>query len=77
MEKVSTAKLHGCLASKTERMIYTDIKATVRYDHSNKQDADTRWVQVQKQATTDQANCAAVVGLPSLRQKLNELLQRQ
>ena len=26
----------------------------------NKQDADARWAQVQKQATTDQANCAAV-----------------
>src|SRR5215472_19193599 len=25
----------------------------------NKQDADARWTQVQKEATTDQANCAA------------------
>jgi hypothetical protein len=32
---------------------------------------------VQKQATTDQANCAAVASLPSLRQKLKELEQRQ
>jgi hypothetical protein len=43
----------------------------------NKQDADARWAQVQKQATTDQANCAAVASLPSLRQKLKELEQRQ
>jgi hypothetical protein len=43
----------------------------------NKQDADARWAQVQKQATTDQATCAAVAGLPSLRQKLKELQQRQ
>ena len=42
----------------------------------NKQDADARWAQVQKQATTDQANCAAVASLPSLRQKLKELQQR-
>jgi hypothetical protein len=43
----------------------------------NKQDADARWAQVQKQATADQANCAAVASLPSLRQKLKELEQRQ
>jgi hypothetical protein len=43
----------------------------------NKQDADTRWTQVQKLATTDQANCATVASLPSLRQKLKELEQRQ
>ena len=43
----------------------------------NKQDADARWAQVQKQATTDQANCAAVASLPSLRQKLKELERRQ
>jgi len=42
----------------------------------NRQDADARWAQVQKQATTDQANCAAVASLPSLRQKLKELQQR-
>ena len=34
----------------------------------NKQDADARWAEVQKEATTDQANCAAVASLPSLRQ---------
>jgi hypothetical protein len=43
----------------------------------NKQDADARWAQVQKQATTDQANCAAVASLPSLRKQLQELQQRQ
>jgi len=43
----------------------------------NKQDADARWEQIQKQATTDQANCAAVASLPSLRQKLKELEWRQ
>jgi hypothetical protein len=43
----------------------------------NRQDADARWAQVQKQATTDQANCMAVASLPSLRQKLKELQQRQ
>ena len=42
----------------------------------NRQDADARWAQVQKQATTDQANCTAVASLPSLRQKLEELQQR-
>jgi hypothetical protein len=31
---------------------------------------------VQKEATIDQANCAAVASLPSLRQKLKELQQR-
>jgi hypothetical protein len=30
-----------------------------------------------KQASTDQANCAAVASLPSLRQKLKELQQQQ
>jgi hypothetical protein len=43
----------------------------------NKQDADARWTQVQKQATTDQANCRAFASLPSLRQKLKELQWRQ
>jgi hypothetical protein len=44
----------------------------------NKQDADARWAEVQKQATKDQANCAAVASLPSLREKLKELeRQRQ
>ena len=43
----------------------------------NRQDAEARWAQVQKQATTNQANCAAVASLPSLRQKLKELEQRQ
>ena len=43
----------------------------------NRQDADARWAQVQKQAATDQANCTAVASLPSLRQKLKELQQRQ
>ena len=43
----------------------------------NRQDADARWAQVQKQPTTDQANCTAVASLPSLRQKLKELQQRQ
>ena len=43
----------------------------------NKQDAETRWAEVQKQATTDKANCAAVASLPSLRQKLKELEQQQ
>ena len=42
----------------------------------NRQDADARWAQVQKQASTDQANCTAVASLPSLRQKLKELQQR-
>jgi hypothetical protein len=39
----------------------------------NKQDAEARWAQVQKQATTDQANCAAVASLPFLEEKLKEL----
>jgi hypothetical protein len=42
----------------------------------NKQDADARWAQVQKQATTDQANCAAAASLPSLQKKLKELQQQ-
>ncbi len=41
-----------------------------------KQDADARWAQVQKQAATDQANCAAVASLPALRKQLQELQQR-
>jgi hypothetical protein len=32
----------------------------------SKQDADARWVQVQKDALTHQANCAAVASLPFL-----------
>ena len=43
----------------------------------NKQEADARWAQVQKQAATDQANCAAVASLPSLRKKLKDLQQQQ
>jgi hypothetical protein len=43
----------------------------------NRQDADARWAQVQKQATADHVNCAAVASLPSLRQKLKELQQGQ
>jgi len=43
----------------------------------NKQDADARWAQVQKLASADQVNCAAVANLPSLRQKLKELQQGQ
>lgn len=43
----------------------------------NKRDAEARWTQMQKRATIDQANCAAVASLPSLRQKLKELQQRQ
>ena len=43
----------------------------------NKQDADARWAQVQKEAATDQANCAAVASLSSLREKLKELQQRR
>jgi hypothetical protein len=38
-----------------------------------KQDADARWAQVQKEAATDQANCAAVASLPFLEKKLKEL----
>jgi hypothetical protein len=43
----------------------------------NKQDADARWAQVEKQAAIDQANCAAVASLPFLRKQLKELQQRQ
>jgi hypothetical protein len=39
----------------------------------NKQDADARWAQVQKEAVTDQANCALVASLPFLRKKLQEM----
>src|SRR5438552_4033165 len=42
----------------------------------NKQDADARWAQVQKQAVTDQANCALVSSLPFLQKKLKELEQQ-
>ena len=41
-----------------------------------KQDADARWTQVQKDAVTHQANCAAVAGLPFLQKKLKELEQQ-
>lgn len=40
----------------------------------NKQDADARWAQVQKDAVTDQANCATVASLPFLEKKLKELV---
>jgi len=42
----------------------------------NKQDADARWAEVQKDAVTDQANCAAVASLPFLEKKLKELDQQ-
>ena len=42
----------------------------------NKQDADARWAQVQKDAVTHQANCAAVASLPFLEKKLKELQQQ-
>ena len=42
----------------------------------NKQDADARWAQVQKDAVTQQANCAAVASLPFLEKKLKELQQQ-
>lgn len=40
------------------------------------QDADTRWVEVQKEAVQDQANCALAASLPEMQKKLQEL-QRQ
>jgi hypothetical protein len=43
----------------------------------SKQDADARWAQVQKEAVTGQANCAAVASLPFLEKKLKELEQQQ
>src|SRR5262252_358090 len=43
----------------------------------NKEDADARLAQVQKQAVADQASCAAVASLPFLRKKLKELEQQQ
>jgi hypothetical protein len=42
----------------------------------NKQDADACWARVQKQAITDQANCATAARLPSLQKKLKELQQQ-
>ncbi|HET8919904.1 MAG TPA: hypothetical protein VFN27_09515 [Xanthobacteraceae bacterium] len=42
----------------------------------SKQDADARWAQVQKDAVTHQANCAAVASLPFLEKKLKELDQQ-
>lgn len=42
----------------------------------SKQDADARWAQVQKDAITHQANCAAVASLPFLERKLKELEQQ-
>jgi hypothetical protein len=42
----------------------------------NKGDADARWAQVQKDAVTHQANCAAVASLPFLEKKLKELEQQ-
>jgi hypothetical protein len=43
----------------------------------NKEDADARLAQVQKQAVADQASCTAVASLPFLRKKLKELEQQQ
>jgi len=42
----------------------------------SKQDADARWADVQKEAVTDQANCATVASLPFLEKKLKELEQQ-
>lgn len=42
-----------------------------------RQDADARWADVQKEAVTDQANCAAVASLPFLEKKLKEVEQQQ
>jgi hypothetical protein len=42
----------------------------------NKQDADARWAQVQKDAVTHQANCATVASLPFLEKKLKEMEQQ-
>jgi hypothetical protein len=42
----------------------------------SKQDADARWAQVQKDAVTHQANCAAVASLPFLEKKMKELEQQ-
>jgi hypothetical protein len=42
-----------------------------------RQDADARWAEVQKEAVTDQANCAAVASLPFLEKKLKEVEQQQ
>jgi hypothetical protein len=42
----------------------------------SKQDADARWAEVQKEAVTDQANCATVASLPFLEKKLKELEQQ-
>jgi hypothetical protein len=44
--------------------------------HWSKQDADARWAQVQKDAVTHQANCAAVASLPFLEKKMKELEQQ-
>jgi hypothetical protein len=41
----------------------------------NQQAADARWAEAQKQALTDQANCALVASLPDLQKKLQELQQ--
>ena len=43
----------------------------------NKEDADARLAQMQKQAVADQASCTAVASLPFLRKKLKELEQQQ
>lgn len=42
----------------------------------NKQDADARWAEVQKEAVKDQANCALVASLPDLQKKLQALQQQ-
>jgi hypothetical protein len=42
----------------------------------SKQDADARWAQVQQDAVTHQANCAAVASLPFLEKKLKEMEQQ-
>lgn len=42
----------------------------------NKQDADARWAEVQKEAVKDQSNCALVASLPDLQKKLQALQQQ-
>ena len=41
------------------------------------QDATERWVQAQKEAATDKANCALAASLPDLEKQLEELEKKQ
>lgn len=60
---------HRSLESLVHQQVFNPAKKRPWTD----QDAAERWEQVQKQAASDQANCALAASLPELEKKLDEL----